>query len=452
MSVDVHPFIVAIDFGTAYSKAVAARPPASGWASLDSIRPLPIGLRLGARNPLLMPSAAFVDRERLFFGPAAHRAYAHAEGQKREVIKSFKLLLSSADLQRSLELFLSPAADPTRSLRQRDIIIAYLAFLNAAIDDSMAAMGGDELRGAPRRFALALWRHASSAHLNLIQRLHEEALFIARDLGAELSDPMGVPMERMRGALDRARAAPDAPGAVSGVVSEAVAAAACHIAGPNQAARHLTVIDIGAGTTDFGAVVLGPPGSSGAALEIDRARRTLMMGGDTVDALILDGVLATARGVRTVQEKSALWRAMMVDIRDNKERLFADGRMAVRHHDQMIVYKLKSLESDADYKQLVAELKEAFRVSLNETAERAAADGANVVNAVAAGGGAYWAMNAKVMQDAKIKVRGVKASFLPVVPKWAQDRAFQGQLAPVFHHIAIAIGAAIAPENLMLPH
>ena len=78
----------------------------------------------------------------------------------------------------------------------------------------------------------------------------------------------------------------------------------------------------------------------------------------------------------------------------------------------------------------------------------AAARGRGGVQAIAVGGGA----SAPFIQGL-IRSKGLRSSprVTPraATPDWAHAREFQGNLAPVFPQLAIAIGGALAPKEML---
>ena len=70
------------------------------------------------------------------------------------------------------------------------------------------------------------------------------------------------------------------------------------------------------------------------------------------------------------------------------------------------------------------------------------------VDAVAVGGGAA-APFIQEMIRAKPRGGGPRVEPRPATPDWARAREWQGNLAPVFPQLAIAIGGALAPEGML---
>ncbi|MBI3438148.1 MAG: hypothetical protein HY054_05760 [Proteobacteria bacterium] len=160
-----------IDFGTAFSKAAVA--PSNSWNHFEPglIRPLMLGGENQGANTFLLPSAVFVDDERVLFGPAAIARAAALADQKRAALKSFKTLLSVSDLDRALNTRLPTSIDPHHHFSMGDLITLYLAYLGASIDRAIAADPVLERFAAfSRRYAAPAWRGADGAKPQPLQR------------------------------------------------------------------------------------------------------------------------------------------------------------------------------------------------------------------------------------------------------------------------------------------
>jgi molecular chaperone DnaK (HSP70) len=201
---------------------------------------------------------------------------------------------------------------------------------------------------------------------------------------------------------------------------------------------------MGAGTTDVAALArLGV-----RTVELPEARVTLKLAGDFIDNVIANRVLESAGWARSTEQKSELWAVLMRQMRDIKETVFADGRATLRHQGRNIGLAMRDIERDADFRDFVKNLTQAYERSLAVVRGDAGARRQPQVQAVAVGGGAA----APFIQDLiKRKPRGSGPRVIarPATPDWAHAREFQGNLAPVFPQLAIAIGGALAPEGML---
>lgn len=430
-----------IDFGTAYSKAAAA--PTSAWMDFKPslVRPL----ILSEEGGFLLDSAIFLEEERVLFGAAAVAREAELSDPKRSALRSFKTILGASDLERALENNAPRSIDPVGIFQMRDLLVLYLAFLSAAIERAVAAdpviAGVDSFS---RRYAAPVWR-ATGGHTNhnLIARLFDEANVVGASLGKPLLSPAGVSISAVRKALTLVKKKAPAP-VEMGLIFEATAAAAYTSIGLDHPARHLIVLDMGAGTTDIAAVARTGEGLR----ELPAARVTLKEAGDFIDRVIANMALDQCRHLKTRADQALLWRAVFRSTRDIKESLFVDGRALFRFDQRMLKFTMADLQRQADFKAFMASLTASYERGLDAVGQAASEAGAREILSVAVGGGAYapfvQALIRKSPRRGKIRVIP-----RPATPAWAHAEEFGGNLAPVFPQLAIAIGGALAPDSML---
>ncbi len=432
-----------IDFGTAFSKAAAA--PTGAWSRFEpgAVRPLMLGGAGANGNAFLLDSAVFVDEERVLFGRVAVERADSLANSKRIALRSFKTLLSVSDLDRALNTNAPAAVDPHRVFQMRDLVVLYLAYLLASID---RAAGADAQLGQAshiaHRYAAPAWRAGDSAGQHgAIMRLFAEAETFRRTAGEKLLAAQGMPIKKIGDMLPAAEA--EAQPVDMGLVYEATAAAAYTSIGLPQSASHVVVVDMGAGTTDIAALA-----RSGSDVEdLTEARVTLKQAGDFLDRVIANIVIDASKWARAAEQQTELWRLLMAHMREIKESLFHDGRAVLRHDGRAINVALRDVERDKDFKIFLKELTQAYEESLRIVRHSAAALKRRTIQTVAVGGGA----NAPFIQDLlRTKAGGgLSVEPRPATPEWAFAPEFQGNLAPVFPQLAIAIGGALAPTSML---
>jgi molecular chaperone DnaK len=444
MSAGAGLWTLCIDFGTAYSKAAAAPADAHRRFEPGEVRPLAIGAREEGANPFLLESAVFVDDDRVLFGPAAIARAESLAPRKRSALKSFKTLLSVSDLDRALNTAAPASIDPHRMFVMRDLVVFYLAYLLEAIDHAIDE--DDVLKSVSwvRRYAAPAWRSGDSAGLHdVVVRLFGEADALREVLGEQLRPNKGVLLKAAPGALAAARARPRDMD--MDLVFEATAAAAYTSIGLPNAAAHLIVVDVGAGTTDIAALA-----RQGATLfEIPEARLTLQQAGDFLDRVIANRVLEAAPWARSQAHQTALWNAVFRNIRDVKENVLLDGKAMLRFEGRTITIARRDIERDEDFRAFTKVLVGAYDESLAIVAEDARVAGAVAIDAVAVGGGSAAPFVQDLLRRRPAKAGKLTINARPATPDWAHARAFRGNLAPVFPQLAIAIGGALAPETML---
>jgi molecular chaperone DnaK len=251
----------------------------------------------------------------------------------------------------------------------------------------------------------------------------------------------GVDIGAAQAALARSRTA--APTAM-GLIFEASAAAAYTSIGLAAAVPAMIVLDMGAGTTDI--AVLARAGAR--TEELRDAQITLKQAGDHIDRVIANLTLDAAR-LKALEDRAELWRLIIAQMRDFKETLFAEGRASIRFKNKALSLSIKDFERAPDFRAFRDELAEAYEQALETARRYAVTDGGREIQSVAVGGGAA-APFIQAMIRTKPRGKGnVKVSPRTATPDWAHAPTFSGNLAPVFPQLAIAIGGALAPKEML---
>jgi hypothetical protein len=164
----------------------------------------------------------------------------------------------------------------------------------------------------------------------------------------------------------------------------------------------------------------------------------------------MDALVEKAKLNRAPDLQAAFWRSLLGDIRIQKETMFDLGKMVVRFEGHYAMLTVKELERTALYRELTAEISTAFAECLEATAQSAIAAGDAEFSAVLAGGGAHMPFAIELLERAKPAKGKVTLSKLPAAPPWTQDPVFGGALVPFFRQLAIAIGAVLAPRDILI--
>lgn len=438
------PWALCIDFGTAFSKAAAA--PVGAWSAFHpgDVRPLMLSGEEGA-NPFLLDSAVFVDDDRILFGRTALTRADTLAYKKRQALRSFKTLLSVSDLDRALNTGAAASIDPHRVFTMRDLVVLYLAYLLAATDRAVRADPVlSEASAIERRYAAPAWRSGDSQGLHAaVVRLFGEAEALRAALGEKILSPQGLTLKSVSEALPGSLSSPRALD--MGLVFEATAAAAYTSIGLEESASHMLVVDMGAGTTDFAAVAR----AGGEMEELPDARVTLKQAGDFVDRIVANIVLESSRWARSPEQQTMLWRLLMRHMRDIKESLFIDGKAMLRHENRTISVSMRDVEKDRDFRAFAKSLQEAYDVSMDAVRYSAMARKRRGVQTVAVGGGASAPFIRALLRRKPARAGKLVIEARPATPEWAHAPEFEGNLAPVFPQLSIAIGGALAPDTML---
>jgi hypothetical protein len=361
-------------------------------------------------------------------------------------LRSFKTILSVSDLDRALNTGAPLAIDPHRLFPMRDLIVLYLAYLMTAVE--RAATADPMLSHAEEiehRYAAPAWRSGDALGMHgAIQRLFGEAESFRQAIGDKILSPQGISLKKIADTLPAALAQPR--DIDLGLIFEATAAAAYTSIGLPDSAAHMIVVDMGAGTTDIAAIA-----RSGARVdEMPGARVTLKQAGDFIDRVIANIVLESSTKARAqAAEQSELWRQLMIHMRDIKESLFADGRAVLRYEQRAVNVTMRDLERDADFRAFMKELTRAYDDSLSVVRNVALMQGASEIQAIAVGGGAAAPFIQELLRRRPPRSGKLHIEPRPATPEWAYAPEFQGNLAPVFPQLAIAIGGALAPDAML---
>ncbi len=434
-----------LDFGTAYSKAAAA--PRGVWTRFrpEHVRPLMLSGQEQGGSAFLLDSAVFVDDDRILFGRAALARAEELQHRKRMALRSFKTILSVSDLDRALNTGAPHAIDPHRLFPMRDLIVLYLAYLMSAVE--RAATADPMLARAEaieHRYAAPAWRSGDSLGMHgAIQRLFGEAEAFRQAIGDRILSPQGVSIKKIADTLPAALADPHEVNL--GLIFEATAAAAYTSIGLPDSAANMIVVDMGAGTTDIAAIA-----RHGQRVdEMPGARVTLKQAGDFIDRIIANIVLEDKTRARNDAQQNELWRQLMLHMRDIKESLFAEGRAVLRYEQRAVHVNMKDVERDPDFREFMKTLTQAYDDSMAVVRDVAQATGATEVQTIAVGGGAAAPFIQELLRRRPPRSGKLLIEPRPATPEWAYAKEFQGNLAPVFPQLAIAIGGALAPDAML---
>lgn len=425
---------VCLDFGTAFSKASVY---VEGQA-----RPLALGEAGDGSEAFLTPSVMFVDNGRILFGPAA-QARARAAAPGRDPILSFKTIFAARDLENALSLKIKPSIDPTATLRHRDALVLYLAYLDQLIRKALLAAlpQKPELASAPRRYTTPIWRTAAEGD-RVMGRLFDEAAIVSEQLGRLLMDQDGVSIAHARAALDKSAVALGL-GQLEGGVFEAHAAAAAYAAFAEAPKRFILVLDMGAGTTDFAG--FERIGGDGQLLsELGEARQSCGLAGDEIDDIIIQLLMQKLK-TKDPASQARVWRQLRLSARDLKRDLFAEGRAVFANEKAKLRLERSELFASNRFKDYVAALTDITAASVRAVAQRARAASADEITLLLAGGGANLGFLEALGQNA-LKAGGAPRS--STVERFGQNWRLGGDshegLASMMPQLAISLGGALA--------
>lgn len=431
---------ICIDLGTALSKVCAFLGDLGD--EKGAAAPLPIGTIAGAEHPLMTPSALFVDDDRIFFGPVAIERARMRTGAKRSPVLSFKMVLSARAIGPAMEMKPCRSIDPTGTLRHRDLLVLYLAYLDQLIRTAIAHETHlpQGLADAPRRLTSPHWQAYNEA-ADMVGRLVEEAALVSEGLGHWLRVPEGIPLALAREHLERAAAnAPINARQFDGVVFEGDSAASAYAHFARQSSPLVLVLDMGAGTTDI--VGFQWDGAARQLREIPGTRQCSVLAGDEIDNIVIEAFMRVSRQ-SSLDEREKLWRALRLAAPALKREIFSRDKAVFEFGRKRWAVSHKTISDDESFKAFCAALTAAVERSLQPMLARAKAARADTISLLLAGGGASLPFLPDLMRAAAPR-KGVKLTIERFGSNWSLPHMHH-PLAGMVPQMAIALGGALAP-------
>lgn len=280
--------MLCLDFGTAMSKAFAQ--------SLDEEHvELALGRAAGGRSHAL-PSSVFIsDDGKAYFGQEAidlSQDLGASGRQRLDSIKGWLSLRKEGNLD-SEPCVLPPELNPTPvRLTQGDLMRIYLAYLT---DVATTALTQHDYEGHPigryvkRRFARPCWPdEKQTAWADALMRsMLCEAQVLADTFSGRWRG--GIPVTELKAAIEQVKRLDRLPGyLIEAGVPEPVAVAAGAFDDMENLRDAFMVVDVGAGTTDFGLFVVTRRSEDDdvRVFQVPASIQGLMQAGDKVDNLL----------------------------------------------------------------------------------------------------------------------------------------------------------------------
>jgi hypothetical protein len=442
--------ILCLDFGTAMSKAFA----------IDGSNETPIDLAVSQRSGYseaiyALPSSVFISSTgQIYLG---HEAIAQSlvdETPGRQRFDSPKQELSqglTADLG---SVPVSKAINPTETpSTKEELITRYLAYLT-----DMACTELDEThersRYVRRRFARPCWdAQRTDWAEKLLIRMLSSAQILADTFSGRWSG--GLDVRVVRGAFDKLKSVTPPTYLIAGGVEEPVAAASSIVLQGDRQYPGFLVVDVGAGTTDFGLfVVIQPKGAPAPKIfRLPGSIHGIRQAGDTIDNFLRATILKKHHVDPQSPEGMKIAADLNLHIRRHKETLFRDGSLTYRLADDTpgTVSLPEFLESHE-----VARFSHGLRDAVQKTF-----DGVHEswikrmfeqpgVLVVLTGGGARLPM-VQNLTKGWIETHGMRVlcHAAPTVPTWITEE--YPELTDEFPQLAVAMGGAASELPEMGP-
>lgn len=429
-----------LDFGTAMSKAFAMD------ASHSPVE-LALGARAGASGYPVDSTLFITDEGILLFGPQALAKGAAAAEAGRMRFDSPKARLSMGEQGDVNKIIVGPEINPTGTpLSEGELITLYLGYLTDLAVSELESQGFS--RYTRRRFARPCWPDERNRWAEpLLRKMLAQAQVLADTFQGRWNT--GIPVAEANVALCKLKELATVPDYLLGQgIPEPVAAAASLLL-QDEAQRELfMVIDVGAGTTDFGLFLLQNNPDRDVCLTriIPGTVEYLPEAGNRVDDLLKFYVL-DSEGIDPGSPEGKHNKTYLDSrIRLYKETLFRDGivEITLANHSRVLVDReefQKSPRVQAFVKRLHDKIEQILGVVGDGYLDLLANSEMKVV---LTGGGAALPMVTDLAKGViEVKGRKILKTSVAKVPSWIEEN-YPG-FAPQYPQLAVAIGGA-APE------
>ena len=447
--------LMCLDFGTAMSKAFASVFPGR---HLD----LELGVAAGGQGYALPSSMYISSNGRAYFGFEAIDKSLGAENAGRERLDSIKGWISMQEkgtLDEDSNV-LGTALNPTAvRLTQGDVLRIYLAYLTDMAAQALSAHLPDtDSRYIKRRYARPSWS-ASKAQWGdrLMRRMLAEAQILADTFGGQWAG--GIDVALLKKAIEKTKRLGQYPDyLVEAGVPEPVAVAAGEFIDSDNLRDPFMVVDVGAGTTDFGLFVSVKKSTDDEprVFQIAQSIKGLMQAGDKVDGL-LRGFIAHKERIDASDNAGKLVLANLTSqIRSLKELLFRTGELEYTLSDDTVgriqLQEFLGDEKVLGFGKLVEKgFQEALQGVHDSWLQWLALPGVRLHVVITGGSSPLPMMQA--LGKGSIVVKGHRIERLQIDPKPLWMHEMPEEFAKVYPQLAVAIGGAAeaVPETLDAP-
>lgn len=427
--------IVAIDFGTAFSKSALWR--------FGSPTPTPLDLvaQVADGTGNMLESAVYITDGAIHFGPHAELIFRQEDSPDRALFDSPKQELSLLGGD-TLQQIADRDVDPSHSLTKRDLLTLYLAYLSAATSAALEAVGAD--RHTLRRFAVPVWKLEKLA---VVTKLLKHLLIDAQILADTLPPNVwrdGLEIGDARRLIDQIRSSiADSSRDAAGLVTKHVVEPAAAVAAIGEKLRNrrpvVLILDVGAGTTDVGLYFFSLPGAGTWKIApFADCQGALTLAGNELDSRLIQFVRDSASiDPNGADGKRALW-ALRRDIRDHKSTMFNAGFVDIEELGGRRFNRDEFMASGA-VKTFRADLKRQITTLLSKVG-KANIDPTDGLFGVVTGGGANVPLFRGLFSEPfQLDDGAVSFKFLDATPEWVDD--YTPDIRGIFPQLAVSIGA-----------
>ena len=444
--------ILCLDFGTAKSKAFAARDVGDGEPDLFDLGIGNLDEDLDG-SVFSVASTLWVDDSgRVFVGSEAVRKSELAPLEERARIESLKQFISQANSPNEVQsTSLTQEEDPFRSgLTHEHALLLYLGYLT---DISLVCLENKGFtRLSRRRFALPCWEEGQRAWAaeylgNLVARAQVVAdTFQGRwKSGLGIREVMAV-CDATRQHADSLRQlvdeVPDAKPSFAqrwGGVLEPIASASARMYAEFQTDRKLMfVADIGAGTTDVALFWVVQDNKGRRAFPVSGTTKALRMAGDHLDRALLK-LLLDKGNIEPRLARRAETKLRLGGLQRLKEALYTNGSVQTRLiNDALVTVTQDEFENSPLVSAFNAQLIDLVKAVMDTLDPSWALHAERITLVLSGGGSTLPAASSLTNVEGKVGGRVARFRLAPLVPKGIDDG-----LRLEYPRLAVALGGSL---------
>lgn len=434
--------ILCVDFGTALTKAFATR----GW---NEAYELPIGRIAGGEHPFMVESSIWIEDETIYFGPVAVKRSEEAEEGLRFDSMKTHLMRLAAGAEGEPE-WVDDEINPNAGKEDFSVLglmTLYLAYVDQLVVSALRDKGLPEY--LKRRIARPCWTGEQGEMASrLLKILIAKSIVVSHTLGSDLLEGIDVAaaaevLDAVDAQLDEDELEELVQNTIETDIAEPEAVAAPYDA-PNDW-HFLTVVDVGAGTTDVATFLLrfNTTWPRAKVHLLPNSECSLAMAGDHVDQVLLNDLLGQVREHLNDSQYKEAEVHLRHRIRDLKEELFRDGEVEIELPGVSVCLErsdfLRLKELAGFRAALVDLLKKSFANIPKHFANRIHEKGG--VKILFTGGGSSLPM-VKSLVDQRYHASGVGfyAREGDANPEWLKHRSQDFQM--IYPQLAVASGGA----------
>lgn len=441
---DVGDARVCVDFGTAMSKATVIHDGLEDEPEEIIVLELGVPGRQEEVSKTMLVSSVLIDKAgKLWFGQEAVELSQAAPDQVGSRIDNIKRRISEAGFRDEVSEEFNPSSV---RVTYEQLIVAYLTFFTWCVNENLADAGYP--KNLLRRYASPCFDLEKTRKMEVFMN---KALGVSQVLADTFGEKIcsGIELQKFLAALNEVWNMELLFPFVSDRITEPVGVIGSTVSWKTRLDHLIMVIDVGAGTTDFGLfrVAYDPDTRQSAAFEIDKSARGVPVAGNHLDRLLQAMILGRARLTDGHPEYKNILSYLKREIRNFKESLFNEGEVFIslsRNEDltvEIVLDDFLELEAVREFGEKLCEVMKEVFVTQSGWSDWVLEHPSRKLTVVLTGGGAQLPM----VTDLTTKPLVVENREVPVAkgvsyPSWLKD-SYPGY-EDIYPRIAVSLGGA----------